>query len=140
MRALGVSREFNMIEWLFFNTLIPLSPVLIVKGISWLVSDTGRSKTIFSIISDGQVFFYCTATCSVAIGDFKNVPKDLVGFDPSPWLMGFIFILLLSTVAFTVAALNRSETKEGKFGWSSIAMAIAATVTAVFFRSETGLL
>ena len=123
--------------WLFFNALVPLSPVLIVWGLSWLFSDAGPTRKVFSIIKEGQVFFYCTAISSAAIGDVGRVPKN---FETVPWIMGLLFIIILSTVAFAAGAHNKDTVKEGKFGWSSIAMAVAAIATVVVFRDKAGLI
>jgi hypothetical protein len=126
-----------MMIWLFYNALVPLLPVLFVWGISWLVSDSGKTKKICEIIRDGQVLFYCTATSSVAMGDLKKVPQS---FDTSPWLAGFLFILVLSTGAFAIAAHNRDAPKEDKFCLVSVAMAIATILVVVTFRDKAGLL
>ena len=120
--------------WLFYNALLPLCPVLFTWVISWFNSN---NKTVFEIIKDGQVFFYCTATSSVAIGDLQKVSRD---FDGSSWLVGFIFILLLSTVAFAVAIANNATLQQNKFGWASVATAIATILVVITFREKAGLL
>ena len=120
--------------WLFYNALIPLGPVLFTWVISWLIN---KNKTIFEIIKDGQVFFYCTATSSVAIGDLQKVPEN---FDGSSWLVSFIFILILSTVAFAVAVTNNATLQQNRFGWASVATAVATILVVVTFRGKAGLL
>jgi hypothetical protein len=130
------------IQWLFFNAAIPLSPVGIVWFIFWLFSNSSatppkKAQAIFSIIKDGQVFFYCTALTSGAIGDLGKVPN---GFDTSPWVMVLLFIIILSTVAFAVAAYNKDALEEKKFGWCSVATAITAILTVISFRDKAGLL
>jgi hypothetical protein len=123
--------------WFFFNVAIPLLPVFIVWAASWLTSDRSANKTVFSIIKDGQLFFYCTALTSVAIGDIRKAPTAL---ETLPWTMGLITIVILSSVAFAIAANNPTAVREGKLGWSSIAMVVAAILTVFSFRSEAGLL
>lgn len=125
------------LTWLFFNTGIPLVPVMIVWGISWLTNDSASQKTMFSIIKDGQLVFYCTAVTSVAIGDVRKAPS---GFDTTPWIMGLLTIIIISTVAFAVAAHNPQAVREGKFGWTSVAMVIAAVLLVLNFRQQAGLL
>lgn len=127
----------RVLGWFFFNAVIPLVPVFIVWMISWLTSTGSSSKKVFSIIKDGQLFFYCTALTSVAIGDIRKAPQAL---DTLPWTMGLITILILSTVCFAVAAYNPTGVNEGKFGWSSVGAVIATVLTVFSFRSEAGLL
>ena len=74
---------------------------------------------------------------SVAIGDLRKVPS---GFDTSLWVMGLLLILILSTVAFAVAAISRDTVQESKFGWSSVAMVVAAILVVIAFREKAGLL
>ena len=123
-----------MLIWLFYNALIPLSPVLLALVVSWFINN---NKTVFDIIKDGQVFFYCTATCSVAIGDLQKAPKD---FDGASWLTGFVFIMILSTVAFTVGVTNTATVQKNKFGWASVATSIATILVVATFRKKAGLL
>ena len=129
------------ITWLFFNTVIPLIPVGAVKALSWLTAGSAPGvatrKTIFSIIKDGQIFFYCTALAAVAIGDLPKVP---IGFDTTPWLMGLLLVIILSTLAFAVAAHSTGTLKEKEYGWCSVAMAVVAVLTVLNFRAKAGLL
>lgn len=125
----------KILVWLFFNAVIPLAPVMIVKVIAWFQRATG--KKIFEIIKNGQIFFFCTALTSGAIGDMGKVPKAI---DILPWIIGMLTILILSTVAFAVAANDKTPVDESRFGWSSVAMAFTTIVTVLVFRREVGLL
>ncbi|SRR5258708_6499638 len=133
----------KVIPWLFYNVVLSLLiPVAMVQGISWLLSKPKASPprttlTVFGIIKDGQVFFYCTALACVAVGDLSRVPR---GFDITFWVMGLLVIMILSTVCFAVAANSKDVLEEGRFGWCSVAMAIAAILTVLEFRSKAGLL
>jgi hypothetical protein len=134
----GDAFRVKSIEWLFFNAVIPLIPVGIVWLVFWFLSHPGLpSRKIFSIIKDGQVFFYCTALTSVAIGDLGKAPS---GFDTAPWVMALLFIIILSTAAFAAAAYNQSALNETKFGWCSVRMALASIIVVINFRAMAGLL
>jgi hypothetical protein len=132
----------RVVQWLFFNAAIPLIPILIVWFVSWLLSQpkavppTNTAK-LFSIIKDGQVFFFCTALTSVAIGDLGKVPS---GFDTTPWVMVLLLIIILSTVAFAVAANNRNALNQDNFGWCSVGTAATTIVVVLDFRQKAGLL
>jgi hypothetical protein len=133
----------KLMPWLFYNVVLSLLfPVVVVKGISWLLSKPNATPpkptlAFFSIIKDGQVFFYCTALACVAIGDLSRVPQ---GFSTTYWVMGLLVIMLLSTGCFAVAANNKDVLEETKFGWCSVGTAVASILTVVEFRSRTGLL
>jgi heme/copper-type cytochrome/quinol oxidase subunit 3 len=81
--------------------------------------------------------FYCTALTSVAIGDVRKAPPKL---ETMPWTMCLITIMILSTVAFAVAAYDPAAVQERKFGWSSVTMVVTAVLTVSFFRTQAGLL
>jgi len=126
------------LTWLFFNTVIPLVPIGAVKFISWVKTQEGSgAKTLFSIIRDGQIFFYSTALAAVAIGDLPRVPA---GFDIMPWLMCMLLIIILSTLAFAVAADRAIKLKEKEYGWCSLAMAVFAVLMVLNFKRKAGLL
>jgi hypothetical protein len=127
------------LEWLFYNTVIPLLvPVAIVKVFSWWLSRPPKQTLkIFAIIKDGQVFFYCTALTAVAFEDLKRVPS---GFNTTPWVIGLLLILILSTAAFAVGVISKDSVDESKFGWSSVAMVAAAILVVITFREKAGLL
>lgn len=128
----------SVLQWPFFNAVIPLFPVAIVWIISWFLSSVGNpAMKVFSIIKDGQVFFFCTALTSVAIGDLGKVPK---GFDNTPWVMALLFIIILSTAAFAAAAQNQAALDQKKFGWCSVAMAVATIGVVLTFRQRAGIL
>jgi hypothetical protein len=122
------------IEWVFFNVVIPMIPVAIVWFLSWFIK---TSQTIFSIIKDGQIFFYCTALTAVAIGDLQKCPKE---FNTRPWMMGLVTIIILSSGAFAAGAISKNSLVEKRFGWASVAMAIASILTVISFRGKAGLL
>src|ERR1700683_279219 len=133
----------KLIPWLFYNVVLSLLiPVAVVQGISWLLSKPNSSPprntlSLFGIIKDGQVFFYCTALAAVAVGDLRRVP---IGFDTTLWVMGLVVIMILSTVCFAVGANNKDLVEEAKFGWTSVAMATAAILAVMMFRTKAGLL
>lgn len=126
-------------EWLFYNAVIPLIiPIAIVKLFSWLVTKApNHPLKIFAIIKDGQVFFYCTALTASA---FENLRKLPPAFDTSPWLMGFVLILILSSAAFALGVIAKDNVQESKFGWSSACMVAAAIFLVITFRNKAGLL
>jgi len=55
-------------------------------------------------------------------------------------MIEMLAILILSTVAFAVAANDKTPVDEGRFGWSSVAMAFTTIVAVLYFRQEVGLL
>lgn len=130
--------SMKAMHWLFFNALIPLGPVGIVWGISWLCSDGSKPvKRLFSIIKDGQVLFYCTALVSSAMGEQGKLPKD---FDFGPWMMAMLIIIILSTSGFAVAIHDQKAVQESRYGWLSLMMACITIVTVLVFRDKAGLL
>lgn len=125
-----------LINWLFFNTLLPLSPIFFVWVCFWLF---GKRKDIFEIIKDGQVCFYCVATSSIAIGDLKKA-----SFNTDMFLIGFIAICLLSTLFYVIAisesAATEKKLQQNRFGKVSVAMVVATVLVVVSFREKAGLL
>ncbi len=64
--------EWPMITWLLYNTVIPLSPVLLVYTAFWLV---GPKKKVRTIIRDAQLCFYCTSLAAVVINNVASIPN-----------------------------------------------------------------
>ena len=126
-------------EWLFYNAVIPLIiPIAIVKVFSWLLTKAPNPPLkIFAIIKDGQVFFYCTALTAAAFEDLKKAPA---GFNTSPWIMGLLLILILSTAAFAVGVIAKNSVSERRFGWYSVFMVAGAILLVISFRNWAGLL
>lgn len=124
--------------WLFYNAVVPLIPIGIVWLISWFLSKSPTTTaTVFSIIKDGQVFFFCTALASAAIGDLA---KARAGFDGTYWVIGLLFIVIVSAAAFAAAALAKGNSNEDRVGWSSVLAAMATIVLVLSFRYEAGIL
>lgn len=136
MSLLEVWKKYKMIKWLFYNSFLPLSPVLVVWLLSWL--STSPDKSMFSIIKDGQVFFYCAALISVALGEFDKVPSTFQYLDL--WLMGFLFLLIFSCIAFTAAAHDSSGINHKRYGWISMVTAVSATTSVLSFRIQATLI
>ncbi|MBK7956189.1 MAG: hypothetical protein KBE22_02495 [Candidatus Accumulibacter sp.] len=124
------------LSWVFFNSIVPLLPVFVVWGIPHLREDV-PPKRVFSIIKDGQVFFFCAALSSGALGELPRVPSS---FQIAPWIVGFLTILVLSIIAFVVAAQNPEKVREGRFGWASVGMVLTAVGVVLSFRIQVGLL
>jgi len=123
-----------MIEWLLYNTLIPLSPILLVIIGGWII--TGPSPSFFSIIRDGQLCFYCTATTAVLMRDIACKKSPVDGL-----VLGGLFILILfSTFIYGVAVSNKDDVNEKKVGYMSILTAITTICIIIYIRSIENLL
>ena len=138
-----------MVNWLIYNTVLPLMPVPLVYFGAWLI---GTPKRVISIIRDGQLCFYCTSLAAVCVNDIvrsdKVHPNSTIGLA----MAGLIFCLILSTFAYGVAATSPATTSatpttptgvsasdELKLGMTSIAVAIATTVLVSSVRYSLGL-
>ncbi len=123
-----------MIEWIIYNTLIPLLPIPLVQFASKLLD---KYKNTFSIINDGQLFFYCTTIISTLLKDIHTV--ESLG-DAS----GFLYLLLIVCVfLFGVTTTAERQTKEKMknwYGWSSIAMTVTVTFVVLAIRYSKDLL
>jgi hypothetical protein len=131
-----------MILWLVYNAVIPLFPIALVWFISWFLSQPKSTPpslgaSVFSIIKDGQVFFFCTALASAAVGDLGKAQK---GFESANWIAGLVCVIIIATAAFAGAALNKDAVDQRKVGWSSILAATTTTLLVLISRHKAGLL
>ena len=53
-----MSEYLELLQWLLYNSLIPLMPIPLVWFGAWLI---GVDRDLLSILSNGQLCFYCTA-------------------------------------------------------------------------------
>lgn len=116
-------------EWLLYNTAIPISPIGAVMLIKWLTPNS--SPSLFAIIRDGQLCFYCTATIACLIRDivkFQNGSGALV--------LGFLILLMIgSSIVYGVAVSNeRHRSLDVKLGLVSILAAITTTALVCYVR------
>jgi len=62
-----------MLDWLLFNTFLPLMPIPLTKGVLWLC---GLKRGWANLVRDGQICFYSTSLCAISIHDFFKLPKS----------------------------------------------------------------
>lgn len=128
-----------MIEWLLYNSALPLLPVPLVYMGSWLV---GTNKSVISIIRDGQLCFYCTGLCAVAINDLVRLHDGQKNINISFAITGIIFCLILSTFTYGVAATNSGnlgDVEARKLAWASLFTAITTTLIVALTRYFLGI-
>ena len=122
-----------MSEWLIYSAVIPVSPVLLVYFAQWIAPNA--TPTFFSIIRDGQLCFYCTATCASLMKDLVSMGTNIHGFTIG-WLS---LLIIFSAVIYGVAVSNGSgEGVETKLGWTSILMAFITTILVLSVRNTVG--
>jgi threonine/homoserine efflux transporter RhtA len=123
-----------MVGWLMMNTIFPLSPVLLAWICGHLIPK--KRTTIFEIIKDGQLFFYCTGTIAVALNEIST--KALKA---TPDTLNLLHILLpVFACLFGCLALNKEDSDAKKTGWISLASVIIVTSVSIYIRRESGAL
>ena len=122
-----------MANWVFYNALLPLLPVPFAWLATWLV---GASRKLTAIIRDGQLCFYSTSLCAVALRDLLNLP------DPSRtawfdlYVAGVILCLVPSTFIYGVAMITldaRARTESAEVVAVTDARIALASLTASLF-------
>ena len=89
------------LQWFLYNTIIPLMPIPLVWLGAWII---GANQKLLSILSNGQLCFYCTAISASAIRDIVAMSSEnnnLKGI----FVGGIIFCMILSTFDYGVAAI-----------------------------------
>ncbi|MGK7899127.1 MAG: hypothetical protein AB4372_37295 [Xenococcus sp. (in: cyanobacteria)] len=137
-----MSKYLEILQWLLYNTAIPLMPIPLVWLGAWLIR---INQKLLSILSNGQLYFYCTTISAAAIRDIVKTSENspltsiLVG--------GIIFFMIFSTFAYGVAAIiNQTNGDElnadnsNRLAWTSIFTAIATTILVASSRFFLGLL
>lgn len=138
-----MAEYLEILQWLLYNTVIPLMPIPLVWLGAWLI---GIDQKLLSILSNGQLCFYCTAISAAAIRDIvSKAPEDsqFTGI----FVGGIIFCMILSTFAYGVAAIiNQTNNEElniansNRLAWTSIFAAISTTILVASSRMFLGLL
>jgi hypothetical protein len=125
-----------MIEWLIYNSFIPLLPVPLVLLGAWLV---GAKKSLLSVIGDGQLCFYCTAISAVALHDIFTANNIKTIQNTGIAIAGMVFCIILSTFSYgiTVTANTNENTK---FAIISIFSSITTTILVLTTRYYLGIL
>jgi hypothetical protein len=125
-------------EWLLFNTAIPVCPVGLVMLAGWLSSKD--TPSLFAIIRDGQLCFYCTATIACLMKDIIKSQHAQGAFGTVT--LGFLVLLLIgSCFVYGIAVSNeRHEHMDVKLGFLSIFTAITTTILVCYVRKVGGML
>ena len=123
-----------MLDWLIFNAVIPLSPIVLVWVGSWILVDP--TSKLFLIIRDGQMCFYCTTLLALLIRDVSSTQKSSNSIIIGSTVLFFIF----STFIYGVAVSNKDKVIEKKLGWISIFMSVTIIVFVLTIRMREGLL
>lgn len=117
-----------MSEWLFFNIVLPLTPIPLVYVSHWVV---GR-PALLPILRDGQLCFYSTSVSSIAIYDLLKVK---VNVEIGQLLIGIMFLMILSTFAFGVTVICNQlnhQASQGKLALISVLSALATSILVVY--------
>jgi hypothetical protein len=101
-----------MFKWLFFECLLPLSPVLAFYLFLWLYM---RDLKTWVPIKDGQVCFFCTTTAVIAIRDLAPVSAK-----GAWWLGGPLIPMILSLFVYCAAIFTTLKPEEDKKTQGSI--------------------
>ena len=134
-----MSEYSELLQWILYNTVIPLMPIPLVWFEAWIIKAKQR---FLDILSDGQLCFYCTAISASAIRDIvtkssENNLKDI-------FVSGIIFCMILSTFAYAIATINQIDRDKpndsGRLAWTSISAAVTTTILVAWSRNSLGLL
>ncbi|ELS05541.1 hypothetical protein Xen7305DRAFT_00052870 [Xenococcus sp. PCC 7305] len=136
-----MSEYLDLLQWLFYNSLIPLMPIPLVWLGAWII---GMDRDWLSILSNGQLCFYCTTMSAAAIRDITTKAPESSQFI-GILIGGIIFCMILATFAYGVAATVRqiddNELSTGhRLAWTSIFAAISTTILVASSRKVLGLL
>ena len=136
-----MTEYWELLQWLLYNTIIPLMPIPLVWLGAWLI---GIEQKLLFILSNGQLCFYCTAISATAIRDIVTKSSE-DNYSQGIFVGGIIFCMILSTFTYGVAAIA-NQTNDGeslnnnRLAWTSIFTAIATTILVASSRMFLGLL
>lgn len=123
-----------MLDWLFYNSFLPLLPVPLVCLGLWII---GIRRKFFSIIRDGQLCFYCTTTCAIALRDLIKAGKAQVSVE---FPVAFIVTLMILTTFVYGIAVTAKDAKDWKLAIISGCATVITTVFVVAVRLKFDLL
>jgi hypothetical protein len=125
-------------EWAFYNVVLSLLPVPLIWLALWLIN---ANRSLFLIIRDGQLCFYCTTLSATTLHELLLMrAQQPVGFP----VAGLLFLMILSTFAYGVAVvsdnLSANIIEEWKLGIISVSTALTTTILVVITRWQFGML
>lgn len=132
-----MSEYSELLLWIPYNTIFPLMPIPLVWLGAWL---TKTNQKFLSVLSDGQLCFYCTVISASAIGDI--VTRSSESNNTKGIFVGGIFLcMILSTFVFAIAATNQDEQNDNdRLAWISILSAVTTTMLVAWSRNYLRLL
>lgn len=124
----------KLVIWLVFNAVLPLSSIALIVFGAWI---NGKPKTIFSVIRDGQVCFYCVAVLGTTLHDFMR--SNYVNNEKiySPLVVCFLLLgMIFSTFIYGIAVNDKNDDPvcEFRIGLTSIFLSISTLVPVVVIR------
>jgi hypothetical protein len=127
-----------MVNWLIYNSVLPLLPVPLVYFGAWLI---GTRRRILSIIRDGQLCFYCTSLSAASINDVFKSGDTHANSTAGLAIAAMIFCMILSTFTYGVAATHSGTgvNHEVKLGIASITTAVVTTLLVSVSRLGLGI-
>ncbi|MEO1670173.1 MAG: hypothetical protein AAFR77_05190 [Cyanobacteria bacterium J06631_2] len=135
-----MSEYLELLQWILFNTVIPLMPIPLVWLGAWTMK---ANQKLLSILSDGQLCFYSTAISASAINDIvtkSSENNNLKGI----FIGGIFFCMILSTFAYGIAKVNQIDKDKrdnnGRLAWTSILAAVTTTILVASSRNSLVLL
>lgn len=117
----------ELVDWIIFNVIVPLSPVPLVYLGAWLVR---APKRLTTIVRDGQMCFYCTALSASCINDLVKAMESgkiqQTAFHSTAGIAiaGAISCMILSTFTYAVATTASERT-----GVDEVKLAVASAAT-----------
>lgn len=139
------------LEWLAYNSLIPLLPIPLVILGCWAIS---VSIPWLLLICDGQLCFYCTTLAAATIADLvKTIQKGGQGITEEQLakasanegiaLLGLVICIILATYAYGIAVTTQAAATGSRNNWKVGLVAVFASATTtlivVFARNSVGL-
>ena len=124
-----MSQFFEILQWLVYNSFIPLLPVPLVWLGAWLLK---LNRDLLSILSGGQLCFYCTAISAAAIRDIvlsSSSTNQFAGISVGIMIVLMIFSTFLYGVALILVEIDKDNlTSSYRLAWLSISAAITTTI------------
>lgn len=120
-----------IINWLFFNVILALLPLLLTFSIV-KVKVIDVNPHWYEVIEDGQLFIFASVLSATAIGALALKESGLSGLGSVVNFCALLIILILSTALFAVITLQRLRQENHadvkRVSKSSVYCAIIASV------------
>lgn len=124
-------------EWIFYNVALSLLPVPLIWLALWLIN---ANRSLFLIIRDGQLCFYCTTLSATMLHDLLLLKGQYAIGLP---IVGLVFFMISSTFVYGIAVvsdnLSQGIIEEWKLGLISVLAALTTTILVILTRWQFGM-